>query len=53
MKSLDFVAMQDIQGGNYCYSNCNPCCGGIDINAAVALTLGCLLGVGACVSIRL
>ena len=48
MKTLDFVAMEDIQGGGGCYNPCNSCCGGLSLNiaVAVAVSLGCLLGVG-------
>jgi hypothetical protein len=47
MKTLDFVAMEDIQGGGGCYNPCNPCGGlSVTIAVAVAVSLGCLLGIG-------
>ena len=53
MKSLDFAAMENIQGGGGCSSSCNPCCGGLSLAVAVAVSLGCFLGIGVGIGIKL
>jgi hypothetical protein len=53
MKTLDFAAMENIQGGG---GYCNPCCNSISVGVSVAvgLVLGCLgIGVGLGIGIKL
>ena len=55
MKTLDFVAMENIQGGNCC-NPCNPCGSSISvgIGVAVGVVLGCLgIGIGAVVGVKI